>query len=328
MKRVVSQFIGFGHYVPERRIDNDQLENRYQLSSGWIKRRTGIMSRRWALDDETLVGMAESAGRMAIDDAGILSNNIGLMILATSTPDHLLPPTAPLLAQRLGISSSAVFDLSGACSGYLQALTLADTFVRAYKKPAMIVAANILSRRINHAAMESAILFGDAAGATILSPAEDESKGVLGVSFAVDGDAYDLISISAGGSQRPFLPDIPECEYKMHLADGLNLFSKAVKMMVGCAKEAMNSSGILQEQLSRFVPHQANMRIIENVRLKLGIENHKAVTTISEYGNSSAASIPLSLSIENRYRPFVPGEKILLASAGAGMTGGAVVLGF
>lgn len=327
MTQISSQFLGFGHYVSDRVIHNDYLENAYQLPPGWIKRRTGIQSRRWAQDHETLLDMAENAGRMALNNAGLPAKDIGLMILATSTPDHLLPPTAPLLAHQLGISSSPAFDLAGACTGYLHALMLADTYIKTYQQSVLIVAANILSRRINHDAIESAVLFSDAAGATVLSPTSDKSKGVLGVAFDVDGSAFDFISIPAGGSKRPFAPEIAVHEYKMHLADGPHLFSKAVNMMVACAQAVMNKTQFSHAQVSRFVPHQANMRIMQRVRLKLGIEHHKMVSTISDYGNSSAASIPFSLSLANQQTSFVSGEKILLTAAGAGMAAAAMVIG-
>src|SRR3984957_16986263 len=200
-----SRIAGLGHYVPERRVENAEIEARLGLESGWIERRTGIRARRWAAPHEALTDLAMKAGDMALDDAGIARDDVALTLLATSTPDHLLPPSAPLLAPQLNLSNSGAVDLTGACSGFLYALTLADGFVRAQGKPVLIVAANILSRRINPEEQESAILFADAAGAVLLAPSDSSGIGLLGVDLAADGSHYDLISIPAGGSRRPFI---------------------------------------------------------------------------------------------------------------------------
>lgn len=322
-----SQLIGFGHYAPANRIDNVQMEQALNLEAGWIERRTGIRARRWVEAGTSLVDLAEKAGAVALDKAGIARHDIALTILATSTPDRLLPPTAPLLAYRLGLANSGAFDLSGACSGFLYALALADSLVRTQAKPVLVVAANILSRRINLSERNSAILFADAAGAIVIAPSTDASKGLFGVTLVADGSGHDLISIAAGGSKQPFSPEIPLHEYKMHLHDGQAIFTQAIQMMVRCANQAMMASGLRAADIHRFIPHQANARIFESVATKLGIDAGKTVSTIEEYGNSSAASIPLSLSIANLARPFVAGEKILLTAAGAGLTGGAMVLG-
>ncbi len=324
---LVSEFAGFGHYAPSNRIDNHQLESHFHLESGWIEQRTGIKTRAWAEEGELLVDLAEKAGDAAIKNADVSREEIALSILATSTPDHLLPPTAPLLAHRLGLSNVCAYDLSGACSGFLNALMMADSFVRTHKKAALIVAANILSRRINLSECHSAILFGDAAGAVILKPTTDQSKGILGLNFLSDGSSYDLISIAAGGSEKPFTPEISSCDYKMKLHNGPAIFSQAVKMMTACASQALMNAHLSSADIQYFVPHQANSRIAENTAKKLGIHSEKIISIVDEYGNSSAAGIPLALSLTHQSKPFLTGEKILLAAAGAGMTAGAVVLG-
>lgn len=322
-----SQIGGFGHYVPKNRIDNAYFEDQFHLKSGWIEQRTGIKARRWADDNELLVDLAEKAGIIAIENAAISRQEIGLTILATSTPDHLLPPTAPLLAHRLGLFHSCAYDLSGACSGFLDALVMADGFVRTHKKAALIVAANILSRRINLSDCHSAILFGDAAGAVVILPSNDQTKGILGINFLSDGSFYDLISVSAGGSKRPVAAKIPLCDYKIKLLDGPAVFSKAVKMMTQCASFAMVNAHLQFADVAHFIPHQANSRMAETTANKLKISSEKIISIICEYGNSSAAGIPLALSLTQQVKPFVRGEKILLTTVGAGMTAGAIVLG-
>lgn len=323
----VSQLDSLGHYVPSNCVDNHQLENHFHLPSGWIEQRTGIKARRWAAKDELLVDLAEKAGIEALKNATVSRQDIALMILVTSTPDHLLPPTAPLLAHRLGLSHACAYDLSGACSGFLNALVMADSFVRTHKKAAFIIAANILSRRINLSDYSSAILFGDAAGAAIIKPAIDPTKGILGMHFLSNGNTHDLISISAGGSKRPFAPEISLHDYKMKLHDGPAIFAEATKMMAHCATLAMMNAHLSADDIQHFVPHQANVRMAENTAKKLGIHSKKIISIVDAYGNSSAAGIPLALSITHQAKSFFPGEKLLLTTAGAGMTAGTVLFG-
>jgi 3-oxoacyl-[acyl-carrier-protein] synthase-3 len=321
-----SRIAGLGHYVPERRVTNVEIETQLGLEAGWIERRTGIRARRWAAPDEALTDLAMKAGAMAIENAGVARDEIGLTLLATSTPDHLLPPSAPLLSHRLDLPNSGALDLTGACSGFLYALTLADGFVRTQGKPVLIVAANILSRRINPEEYNSAILFADAAGAVVLAPSHSSETGILGVDLAADGSGYGLISIPAGGSRRPFVAGMDPKELTMTMSDGRSLYHQAVRMMTRCSLNAMSDAGVQVTEIDRFVPHQANLRICDAVCENLGIAKSRLVCTIEEFGNSSAATIPLSLSISNRDRPFASGEKLLLAAAGAGMAGGSVVL--
>jgi 3-oxoacyl-[acyl-carrier-protein] synthase-3 len=321
---VSSRMAGFGHYVPDRRVENLELEMRLGLDPGWIERRTGILSRRWAAPDETLTDLALKAGEIALEDAGIDRNQVALTLLATSTPDHLLPPSAPLLAFRLGLSASGAIDLTGACSGFLYALVLADGYVRAHGKPVLIVAANILSRRINMEERETASVFADAAGAVLLMPSKVSQGGIIGISLVQEGQNYDLIQIPSGGSACPFEPGADPRELLMTMRDGRAVFGHAVRMMTQSAARAMGDAGLAAQDISRFVPHQANSRIINAVSDQLGLVREAAVCTIGEFGNSSAATIPLSLSLTNLQRPLASGECLLFAAAGAGMTGGAV----
>jgi 3-oxoacyl-[acyl-carrier-protein] synthase-3 len=328
MMRVQSSRIaGLGHYVPKRRVKNAEIEMRLGLEAGWIERRTGIRARRWAAPEEALTDLAVKAGSMALADAGIARDDVALTLLATSTPDHLLPPSAPLLAHRLNLSNSGAVDLAGACSGFLYALTLADGFVRTQGKSVLIVAANILSRRINPEERGSSILFADAAGAVVLVPSSSSKTGILGVDLASNGSHYDLISIPVGGSRRPLIAGMDPKELLMTMSDGKAVFSQAVRMMTECSIRALEQAGLTAADIDRFVPHQANVRLFEAVCQNIGLASSKTVRTIEEFGNSSAATIPLSLSLAHRDRPFVSGERLLLTAAGAGLAGGSIVLG-
>ncbi|MER8499194.1 3-oxoacyl-ACP synthase, partial [Mesorhizobium sp. M1312] len=188
-----SRILGFGHHVPGRKVANAEIESNLGLEPGWIERRTGIRSRFWATDEDTLSGLAEQAGDMALANAGIDRSDIGLLLLATSTPDHLLPPSAPLVAHRLGLRRAGAVDLTGACAGFIYALMFADGFTRLHGKSALVIAANILSRRINPAERASSVLFADAAGAVVIGPCEGPNQGILSASVDSDGSRYGLI---------------------------------------------------------------------------------------------------------------------------------------
>ncbi len=324
MKAAGTRILGLGHAVPERRVLNAEIEERLGLEAGWIERRTGVRERRWARPDETLSALATAAGEHALASAGLDRSEVALLLLATSTPDQLLPPTGPLVAHRLGLGRAGALDLAGACAGFLYALALADAQARAHGRPALVIAANLLSRRINPAERASSVLFGDAAGAVLIGPAE-EGRGLLGQSLASDGGGYGLIGIPAGGSARPFGADIAESETLMTLADGRALFSGAVAMMADCSLEALGEAGVGPDQVDRFVPHQANSRIFSAVGRRVGVPEAITVNTVAEYGNSSAATVPLSLSLSHQARPLREGEILLMAAAGAGLTGGAAV---
>ncbi|WP_332303961.1 beta-ketoacyl-ACP synthase III [Rhizobium sp. GR12] len=320
-----SRMAGFGHAVPARCVGNAEIEMRLGLEAGWIERRTGIRTRYWAEEGETLSGLAERAGRMALEDAKINSDDIALTLLATSTPDHLLPPSGPLLAHRLGLTRSGAIDLAGACSGFLYALTLADGFVRTQGRAVLVVAANILSRRINPAERASAVLFADAAGAVVLAPCQNAQRGLLSADLVSDGSGYDLIQMAAGGSSQPFSADTPAEDTLMTMRDGREVFSRAVAMMTQTSERVLQQAGIKAANIDRFVPHQANARMFDAVCGNLGIDRQKTLRTVETFGNSSAATIPLSLSVANAERRFAEGETLLLTAAGAGLTGGAVV---
>ncbi len=324
---MATEFLSAGHYVPERRVTSAELEASLGLEAGWIERRTGIVERRYAGPDEALSDMAVAAGEMALSRAGFERRRVGLLILATSTPDHLLPPSAPLVAYRLGLDGAGAIDMAGACGGYLYALALADSFVRAQRKPVLVVAGNILSRRTNPKERASVILFADAAAATLVGPTTRRNAGALGVHLTSDGAGYDLIKIPAGGSRKPFREDTPRIETLMHLSDGRAVFSKATAMMAGASRRALEEAHLSVADVDHWIAHQANSRIIGATQAKLGLSDDKVLSSVTHYGNSSAATIPLTLSLALDTRRFTPGEVLLMSAAGAGMTGGAIAWG-
>lgn len=397
-----SRIVGLGRYAPARRVENAEIEARLGLAAGWIERRTGIRARRYAADDEAVTDLAAHAGDAALTASGLPRADIALTLLATSTPDHLLPPSAPLLVHRLGLPHSGAIDLAGACAGFVYTLTLADSFVRTHGRPVLVVAANVLSRRINPADRDTSVLFADAAGAVVLAPSREATSresaaaslapqassasgsavsgpaasgpaasgraasapglvevgmaapgvaapavaasapraggatalgdpsetGLLGVDLVSDGALYDLMRVPAGGSRTPFTRDRPETDLFMEMRSGRLVFTRAVELMTASSRRALTAAGLSPADISRWIPHQANIRIVDAVRRNLGLPEARVVSTIAEYGNSSAATIPFSMAASAEVTPFAPGERVLLTAVGAGLTAGAVVYGF
>lgn len=317
------EIAGLGHYVPLRAVANAELEQKLNLQAGWIERRTGIRWRRYAASDEALSDLAVKAGQEALNAAQIAKDRVALLLLATSTPDHLLPPSAPLVAHRLGLTHAGGVDLAGACGGFVYALTLAESFVRYHDAPVLVIAGNILSRRINFDDRTSSVLFADAAGAALLVPSNRKEAGLLGASLRTSGTHYDLINIRSGGSRRPFSQANPAVETLMTIADGKAVYAKAIDMMTATAHAALEKARLTASDVAHFVPHQANARMMAAVAHKLEIPAERMASTVEDYANSSAATIPLTLSMHNAR--FRPGDHILMTAAGAGMIGGAAV---
>lgn len=318
-----STILGFGHHVPERRVGNAELEAMLGLEAGWIERRTGIVERRWVGDEEALSDIAVKAGEKALSEAGVEPEAVALVIVATSTPDHLLPPSAPLVAHRLGLGGAGAIDMAGACAGFLYALSFADAFARVHGAPVLVIAANILSKRINFAEQDTAVLFSDAAGAVVVGPTAREEAGVLGVTLESDGAHYDLIKIPAGGSRTPFAEGIAISETKMTMSNGRAVFNRAVEMMVGASLATLEVAGCELDEVAHWVPHQANSRIIAAAQDRLDIRPDRLLSSVREFANSSAATIPLTMSL-HRER-LKKGDLVLLSAVGAGLTGGALL---
>jgi 3-oxoacyl-[acyl-carrier-protein] synthase-3 len=319
-----TEIIGLGHYVPERRVANAEIERRLDLQDGWIKKRTGIAARRYVADDQALSDLAFAAGVRALAAAGIERDRIDLLLLATSTPDHLLPGTAPLVAHRLGLGCGGI-DMAGACGGFVYALNLADAYARSRGAAVLVIAANVLSRRIKASDRATSALFADAAGAAVVAPSARGTCGLIGAQLKTEGARYDLIHIPGGGSRRPFASLVSPDETMMVISDGQAVYAAAVDMMVQSAETALRRAGLTVNDVDYFVPHQANARMMHTIAHKLHISDGKMLSTVAEFGNSSAATIPLTLSAAAPRHGYHKGDVILMTAAGAGMTGGAIV---
>lgn len=319
------RILGSGHYVPERIVPNSELEQHLALPEGWINDRTGVEARHYAAPDQAVSDLAYAASRMALEEAGVDGAEIDLVLLATSTPDHILPPTAPGLAHRLG-SRGGAMDLAGACSGFLYAFSLAEGFLSARGGKALVVAANVLSRRINPDDRSSSILFGDAAGALVLDGDSPAEHGLLAVHLGARGEHYDLLKVPGGGSRKPFSDDMRASEATIHISDGGTAFAVAIDSMISTSRAVLEKAGLGIEDIDHWVPHQANRRIIEAARQRLRLPSEKVCLTIDRFGNSSAATIPLTLSHFRRTGRLKSGQTLLLTAVGAGFTEAAAVL--
>jgi 3-oxoacyl-[acyl-carrier-protein] synthase-3 len=319
------KIISVGSAIPETVETNDAVESRLGLEPGWIERRTGILGRPTALPTEATSDLAIRAASLALKRSGIAKDDIGLLLLATSTPDHLLPPTAPLVAHRLDLRHCGAVDLAGACSGFLYSVILANAYGDSIRKPVLVVAANILTRRVNDKDPSTIALFSDGAGAMVLAPGDPTH--FLGSYLGSDGSSYDTIGIPAGGTREPLTSNaLMEGRHLMTMRRGSSLFKEAVHAMAFAGNEALKVSKLNAGAIDWWIPHQANARIIHDTGKLLGIPPDRTINVVGKYGNSSAATIPIALADGIESGRIRPGNILLFTAAGAGMVSAGLVL--
>lgn len=318
--------LGCGHATPQREVHNEEIERELGLDPGWIERRTGVRSRRLCGPDESCSTMAVSAAGMALDRAGLAGHEVGLLLLATSTPDHPLPPTAPAVARALGADGCGAIDLAGACAGFVYALSLASAWVRSQARVALVVASNVLSRRLDPTDPSVRSVFADGAGAVVLGPGTDE-KGLRSVALGSDGARAGAIRVEAGGSVRPIDARVFEDgAHFLRIHDGAGVFTAAVDGMTRISTRALEEAGTSSIDVDRWIPHQANSRIIARVGQRLDIDHDRWISILETWGNSSAASVPTALSLASAEGRLAQGQTLLLSAVGAGMVEAAAVL--
>jgi len=317
---------GIGMCLPDRRVSNDELGPAIGGVPACIEAPTGMRDRPVLDDADAVSDLAIRAGIAACDDASIDASTCRLVLLATSTPDHLLPPTAPVVARGIGAMNAGAIDLAGACSGFLYGMALAASHVIVTSAPAIVIGANILSRRVNPDDPATACIFADGAGAVVLTPTTDDA-GVLATTLRADGAHADALLIPAGGSRQPVTADaIARHEHLMHLHDGGRVFRHAVRGMRDAGRHALHEAGMSVDDVTWWVPHQANRRIIEETGRQLGVAPERTVCTVEQFGNSSAATIPTALSVQASAGRLQRGDIVLMTAAGAGFTSAAVVV--
>ncbi|MGH8460038.1 MAG: beta-ketoacyl-ACP synthase III [Stenotrophobium sp.] len=314
-----SRITGTGSYLPERVVTNSDLALSIDTSDEWIVSRTGIEARHVAADGEMTSDLALHAARRAMEAASVSATDIDLIIVATTTPDMIFPSTACLLQAKLGVKQGAAFDVQAVCTGFMYALATADLYVKSGQyRCALVVGAEVFSRLLDWNDRRTCVLFGDGAGAVVLR-ASDE-PGILSSHLHADGSYSHILQVAggiAGGVVRgnPFLQ-----------MDGAAVFKLAVRVLDECAREAFTHNGLTADQIDWFIPHQANMRIINAVASKIGVPPERVVTTVARHGNTSAASVPLALDAAVRDGRVKPGQVLMLQGVGGGMTWGTVLL--
>lgn len=317
-----SRIIGTGGYLPEKVLSNHDLEKMVDTSDQWITERTGIKKRHIAAENETTCDLAEHAARDAMDAAGVTPDDIDLIILATTTPDRIFPSTACLLQQRLNIHGCAAFDIQAVCSGFVYALGIADKFIRSgTHRCALVIGAETLSRIIDWTDRSTCVLFGDGAGAVVLS-ASDE-PGILSTHLHADGEYKDLLS-TTGGVSEGYPNDLDGTAYIT--MQGNEVFKMAVNTLGRIVDETLEANNMQKTDVDWLVPHQANIRIINATAKKLKLSTDRVVVTVQEHGNTSAASVPLALNEAVRDKRIQRGDTLLLEAFGGGFTWGSALL--
>jgi 3-oxoacyl-[acyl-carrier-protein] synthase-3 len=316
---------GWGMYAPTQIMTNKDLEKLVDTSDEWIRSRTGIRERRVAADDETTTTLCVNAGRDALAVAGMTPDELDLVIVGTCSPDYYMPATGVLVAHELGATRAAGFDVMAACSGFVFSLSTATAYVRSgMYRNVLVIGAELLTRFLDYTDRNTCVLFGDGAGAVILS-ASDEPGGLLGIDMYSDGSGRDGIIFPAGGSARPTSPEtIAEGGHFVHMA-GKDVYRYATRQLAESAHAALRDAGLAVDDIDQFLFHQANIRIIESVQNAIGIPPEKTYLNIERYGNTSAASVPMALVEAVADGRIQPGDRLLMAAFGAGYTAGAAV---
>jgi len=316
---IFSRITGSGSHLPQKVLTNRDLERVVETSDEWIYTRTGIRQRHIAADAEATSDLALLACRNAIADAGLETHDIGMVILATSTPDMVFPSTACILQAKLGIKSSPAFDVQAVCSGFVYALAIADQFMRSGQyRHILIVGAEIFSRILDWTDRGTCVLFGDGAGAVVLS--RSAQPGILSSHLHADGSHADILCVpgTVSGGKVQGVPLL-----KM---EGNAVFKFAVKVLGEVAEEALLANGMTAADIDWLIPHQANIRIIEATARRIGISMDRVIATVAQHANTSAASIPLAFDQARRDGRLRTGQNVLLAGVGGGFTWGSVLL--
>ena len=327
MPEIFSRIVGTGSALPERAMSNvalaQELANRgVETSDEWIRTRTGIENRYLADASETTTVLAERAARRALESAQLKPENLDLIIVATTTPDQVFPSTACQLQARLNAKMGAAFDIQAVCAGFVYAVSVADAMIRSgVYQNALVVGADVMSRLIDWNDRSTCVLFGDGAGAVVLKASE--TPGVLAEKMASNGHlGLDVLSCP-GRIEGGVLVD--DGFLRM---DGQQVFRTAVGMMTESAKEVLAMAGLTIEDVDRYVPHQANLRIMQKIAEKLGLPDEKVVVTVNRHGNTSAASVPLALDSAVREGKIQEGDAVLMQAVGAGMAWGSLLVRF
>lgn len=326
MKKIRAAVTAVGHYVPEKILSNHDFEKMVDTTDEWIFSRTGIRERR-ILENGATSDMAAKAVQQVLNRRGISAEEIEVIITATVTPDMLFPPTSCLIQDKVGAKNAWGFDVSAACSGFLYALTIGSQFIEtgAHKK-VIVVGSDKMSSITDYTDRNTCVLFGDAAAAVLLEPSDDPSLGIIDQKMYCDGSGAKYLHMKGGGSLNPPTHETVDKKWHYIYQDGKAVFKVAVIGMADVSAEIMERNNLKSEDVDYLVPHQANLRIIDATRERMGLDPSKVMINIDKYGNTTAATIPLCLSEWWQAGKLKRGSTIVLASFGAGYTWGATLL--
>jgi 3-oxoacyl-[acyl-carrier-protein] synthase-3 len=312
---------GLGAYVPKRVLTNDELSTIVDTSDEWIMERTGIRERRIAAPEEALTDLALPAARAALAQAGVEPRQIDLLLCATVTPDMMFPTSSALLADSLGAEDAAAYDLLAGCTGFMYALAQAYGMIAAgLSERALVVGGDVLSRILDWTDRSTLVLFGDGAGAVVLEKVE--RGGFLGFELGADGGGGIHLSLPGSGSRR--MEDASRNGY-VHM-NGREVFKFATRVLVSSARDVLEECDVTVEDVDVYIPHQANVRIMDHAAQKLGIPRERMVVNVDRYGNTSSGSIPLALADAQREGRLKEGNLVLMTGMGAGLTWGSALM--
>jgi len=324
-----SAIAGIGSFVPEKVLSNAYFEKIVDTSDEWITQRTGIKERRVVSDGQTTVTLAVGAARAALTDAGMSADELDMIICATITPEMPLPTTACVIQAELGVKGIPAFDVVAACSGYVYALSIGDQFIRsgAYKR-VLVIAADVLSSITDYEDRGTCVLFGDAAGASVLVPADDDEKGVMYTVLHAEGSGWDYLYVPAGGTRlRGSAETIANRDHFIKMR-GRDIYKFAVEKMQWLLGDCLEKCNLRPEDVDMVIPHQVNIRIIASAAKKFNFPMDKVFVNIDKYGNTSAASVPFAMAEAWQQGRIGPGSTVILAAFGAGLTWAGAVIKF
>jgi 3-oxoacyl-[acyl-carrier-protein] synthase-3 len=318
---------GLSTYVPPKVLTNADLEKLVDTNNEWILQRTGIRERHIVEPGVATSDLAAEAARGALEQAGVTPDDIGFIVVGTTTPDTIFPSTACMLQSKIGASNAWGFDLGAACSGFTYALTTGMQMVATGAHDhALVVGADVMSSIIDYRDRTTCVLFGDGAGAVVLSPADDEEPAIIDFAHEIDGSGGPALGMPAGGSRMPASHETVDQRLHYVKQDGQAVFKFAVRKTEEISRRLLERNGLEASELDLFVSHQANRRIITAATERLGLPDSKVIINLEMYGNTTAATIPLALADAVREQRVKRGDLVLLASVGAGFTVGAVLL--
>ncbi|MCP4686954.1 MAG: ketoacyl-ACP synthase III [Desulfobacterales bacterium] len=322
-----AKITGVGHYVPDGKLTNQDLGRMLDTSDEWITTRTGIKERRILDKGKGVSHMAARAAERVLEQRGASAEELDLIVLATVTPDMMVPSAAALVQKKLKAVNCWGFDLNGGCTGFIYALAAASQFVETGKcRKVMVIGADKMSAVMNYEDRNTCVLFGDGAGAVLLEPSEEEDEGIRDFILHLDGEGEKHLNIPAGGSRRPATRETVENGLHFVVQDGKAVFKAAIAGMKDVSTRLMERNHLQVEDITLFIPHQANNRIIDAVSQRLGLTREQVVVNIANYGNTTAATIPIALSECYRDKRMARGDWIITSAFGAGFTWGGLLL--